>query len=507
MVVYVLVSGLLRTFTESLFPILCELANRTPTELILCTTTDTADTKFNGRSVGEQLQKVLQKPFAKLCIVNSLKLVCNDHFTQREKNTVYQWYHIHSCFKFLNDISIQSSDIILRIRPDIRFTCSIDELLASIEQAKNYSGILIPKGNDIFHSEYRKYTTNPINDQISIGQYKYMKVYCSLYEHVNFSELTKPIISEELLSQHLSENHIQVQRINLPYRLCLSECRMVAITGDSGVGKSTLTDALRDVFPFDSNMIFETDRYHKWERGDSNWETLTHLNPEANYLEKMVDDTYLLKLGEQIQQVDYDHRTGTFTDSQEIESKKYVFLCGLHTLYKEDIRANIDLKIYVHTEHSLKRFWKIQRDMKKRGYTFEQCLEKFESRQEDYMKYILPQKSHADIQILYSPKTIVPSIFDANTAAPEIVMAIQISNTLSSPVIELISNFLIHVSSICLTKDDCKLYTIIDELNRDTLRGYIPPAYGKYIQEESLRPGYLGVVQILSILILLDPST
>ena len=41
----------------------------------------------------------------------------------------------------------------------------------------------------------------------------------------------------------------------------------------------------------------ECDRYHKWDRHDTNWNNYTHLNPDANYITKMCDDVFDLKFG------------------------------------------------------------------------------------------------------------------------------------------------------------------------------------------------------------------
>jgi uridine kinase len=505
MVVYVLVSGLLRTFTDSLFPFLCELAEKTQIELLLCTTNDTNDTKFNGKSVEQQLQHVLQKPFAKLCSINNMDITTKgfEAFNQRERNTIYQWYHIYSCFQALKDKSLNPADIVIRIRPDVRFSCSVDDLLVVIKQAQSHEGILIPLGNDIFHSDYRKYTRCPVNDQIAIAQYKYMSIYGDLYASVNYTTLLRPIISEQILSDYLQSKQIHVYRVYLPYTLCLSECCMIAVTGDSGVGKSTLTEALRIVFPFDKNIILETDRYHKWERSNTMWKQFTHLNPEANYLEKLADDTYLLKLGEQVQQVDYDHRTGTFTDIQEIESKPYVFLCGLHTLYKEDMRSNYDLTFFIHTEYSLKRFWKIQRDMKKRGYTFDRCVEIFQSRQADYDKFILPQITHADIVIYYRAISVLPDVFTLQTPNPDICMSIGIRRTIPG----ICKQFLSSIAKSTERADTEDIYMISEQLSVLDIYTNIPREFYKYIKLDTLKCGYLGVLQALSILILMNPAS
>jgi uridine kinase len=61
----------------------------------------------------------------------------------------------------------------------------------------------------------------------------------------------------------------------------------------------------------------------------------------------------------------------------------------------------LNLKIFIDADDSIKIPWKIKRDISKRGYTIEKIIKQIESRKEDYIKYILPQKKEADIIIFY----------------------------------------------------------------------------------------------------------
>jgi uridine kinase len=96
---------------------------------------------------------------------------------------------------------------------------------------------------------------------------------------------------------------------------------VISIAGDSGFGKSTLLANLKNLFCENKYIELETDRYHKWGRGDKHYENITHLNPEANYLEKMSNDLYQVKIRADIFTVEYDHHSGKFTKVEKIESK------------------------------------------------------------------------------------------------------------------------------------------------------------------------------------------
>jgi uridine kinase len=203
-------------------------------------------------------------------------------------------------------------------------------------------------------------------------------------------------VSETLLFNHLKKNKIKYKKIDLDYSFVLSKCNVFAIAGDSGSGKTTLSNLLMNYFS--NSFTLECDRYHKWERGDENWKKFTHLNPEANFLSKMSEDIFDLKIGKSIFQVDYDHKNGKFTQPQKIKKSDNIIVCGLHSLYNED-NSIYNLKIFMDTDSKLKFSWKLKRDQQKRGYTKEQVLSQIESRKEDFEKYILPQKNLSDLII------------------------------------------------------------------------------------------------------------
>lgn len=66
----------------------------------------------------------------------------------------------------------------------------------------------------------------------------------------------------------------------------------------------------------------------------------------------------------------------------------------------------MDLKIYMDTDENLRRFWKIQRDINKRGYSSRDIIAQIEKRISDAQKYIYPQKEYADLRITYYDKTL-----------------------------------------------------------------------------------------------------
>merc|ERR1719190_104608 len=76
---------------------------------------------------------------------------------------------------------------------------------------------------------------------------------------------------------------------------------------------------------------------------------------------------------------------------------------GLHTIYDEKARSQLDLGIYIDIVNEVKFAWKVQRDVAERGWTEEQVKEDIEKRKPDFAAYVDPQKADADVILRYEP--------------------------------------------------------------------------------------------------------
>jgi phosphoribulokinase len=202
----------------------------------------------------------------------------------------------------------------------------------------------------------------------------------------------------------------------------------------------------------------------------------------------MANDAYKLSLGQTVVAVDYDHTTGKFTAPESIESKPYMILCGLHTLYKENLRSIMDLKIYIDTDEDLKRFWKVTRDVGLRGKTHEQVLASMDARIPDYQTYILPQKAYADIIFRY--KSVVPGIFIDTTLEVSIRTALVEDYTLTDK----LRPFLQSV----IQKGDMTIY----ELQPGTSSELTATIRSSGYTITTLHDGYDGLIQLIILCII-----
>jgi len=207
-----------------------------------------------------------------------------------------------------------------------------------------------------------------------------------------------------------------------------AESVTIGIGGDSGSGKDTLCDLLRKVLGEKNVLQVNGDDTHRWKRGDKKWDSYTHLDPKANDLFLQINHTKSLLNGMPISRRFYDHDTGDFSGFNVMRPRKYIFVSGLHPFYIRNMRSLIDIKIYIDTEKSLRTLWKIQRDMKHRGYDAEKVIKSIESRKGDGLKYIKPQKDYADMVIRYE---CVDKIDMKETEEPKIRVNFTIDNSVN----------------------------------------------------------------------------
>lgn len=222
----------------------------------------------------------------------------------------------------------------------------------------------------------------------------FLKVHNAVLTNISFTVLTCVLIWMIITMQKFGITSLGIYRFH-------DKNFLIGISGDSGVGKSTMQQKLRELLPNNYLLVIEGDGDHKWERGDKNWNEYTHLNPKANYLYRQAQDINKLKNGEYVYRVSYDHSSGSFTKKQIIKPRKFISLSGLHTFYLPQLRNCLDLKIFMEADEELRCIWKISRDCSSRNQSENSIKKSISDRYSDSMKYIVPQRDCADIIFHY----------------------------------------------------------------------------------------------------------
>ncbi|MBB1125404.1 phosphoribulokinase [Thiospirillum jenense] len=203
---------------------------------------------------------------------------------------------------------------------------------------------------------------------------------------------------------------------------------IVAVTGSSGAGTTTVKRAFEHIFYRDGiqSAVIEGDSFHRYDRNEMKTEmaksvaehrNLSHFGPEANCFDLLEDlfSTYgdtgggkkRYYLHSHDEAVHHNARLGTnlqpgqFTPWEDIVSgTDLLFYEGLHGLViteDHNVAQHVDLGVGVVPIVNLEWIQKIHRDNLERGYSAEAIVDTIMRRMPDYIRHITPQFSLTDI--------------------------------------------------------------------------------------------------------------
>ena len=204
---------------------------------------------------------------------------------------------------------------------------------------------------------------------------------------------------------------------------------VIAITGSSGAGTSTVKNAFGHIFRNvgAEPVILEGDSYHRYDREEMRRvmakkerignKYFSHFGPDANLfdeLEKAFKDygekgrcrkRYYLHSDEEGRP--FGQKAGEFTPWEDVgKGTDLLFYEGLHGGVVDgdiDVAKYVDLLIGVVPVVNLEWIQKIHRDKQDRGYSAEATVDTIHRRMWDYINYITPQFSRTHINFQRVP--------------------------------------------------------------------------------------------------------
>lgn len=203
---------------------------------------------------------------------------------------------------------------------------------------------------------------------------------------------------------------------------------VIAVTGSSGAGTSTVKVAMEHIFRRDGfkAVIVEGDSFHRFDRmemkeqlmrAQQEGRNLSHFGPEANHFDRI--ESLFREYGEsgtgmrryylhdEEEAAAAGQPPGTFTPWESIApGSDLLFYEGLHGGVVTDtvnVAQHVDLLIGVVPIVNLEWIQKIHRDTGQRGYSRQAVTDTILRRMHDYVHYITPQFSRTDINFQRVP--------------------------------------------------------------------------------------------------------
>lgn len=186
---------------------------------------------------------------------------------------------------------------------------------------------------------------------------------------------------------------------------------LIAMTGGSGSGKSTVADALVELCADIGIVIFHEDGYY-WPMshyGAADTEAArAAIISRVNYDDPISKETSLmarqladLKAGRTIEQpiYDYDHHDRK-EETLTITPAPIIVLEGIHALSVPELAPLIDLSIYVDTPDDLRLARRLRRDVVERGRSVESVLAQYLGTvRASHYRHTFPAMFEADLVI------------------------------------------------------------------------------------------------------------
>ncbi|MCC3751175.1 MAG: phosphoribulokinase [Halorhodospira halophila] len=203
---------------------------------------------------------------------------------------------------------------------------------------------------------------------------------------------------------------------------------IIAVTGSSGAGTSTVKNAFEHIFRREqvTPVVIEGDAFHRFNRQEmrdqlaraaEEGRNLSHFGPEANVFDEL--EHSFRRYGQEgicrrrrylhsdVEAEPYGLRPGEFTDWEDAgQDSDLLFYEGLHggvVTEEHNVAQHVDLLVGVVPIVNLEWIQKIHRDGAERGYTAEKTVDTILRRMPDYVNYVTPQFSRTDINFQRVP--------------------------------------------------------------------------------------------------------
>ncbi len=179
----------------------------------------------------------------------------------------------------------------------------------------------------------------------------------------------------------------------------MGEAVILGIAGGTGAGKSTVVRALIGRF---GGVCVGLDSYYR-DRSAIRLEERSQINydePAAIDHALLIQHLRRLRAGEAIQKPRYSFHTHTRTGIDTIPSARLILVDGLLTLWWEELRTLLDLRVFVDAPADLRLLRRIQRDVTERGRSVESVLAQYlRTVRPMHERYVEPTKLHADLVV------------------------------------------------------------------------------------------------------------
>jgi uridine kinase len=177
----------------------------------------------------------------------------------------------------------------------------------------------------------------------------------------------------------------------------------IGIAGGTGSGKSTVAKNITAALPGAAVSTLDHDSYYR-DRSDLSFDDRVALNydhPDSLETSLLVEHLRQLRDGRTVDVPIYDFKAhARSVETRRVEPLPVVIVEGILVFVEPDLRAQLDVKIFVDTDADIRVFRRIRRDIEQRGRNFQAIRDQYyRTVRPMHLQFVEPSKRWADLII------------------------------------------------------------------------------------------------------------
>ena len=178
---------------------------------------------------------------------------------------------------------------------------------------------------------------------------------------------------------------------------------VVGISGGTGSGKSTVAEEIFGTLGSEVAQLLHQDSYYL-DRGSLSPDARARVNfdhPAAFDWPLLREHIHDLREGDSVQKPIYDFHTHTrLPETVTVEPRPVLLVEGLLVLEDPELRAMMDMKLFVDVDADVRLIRRLERDIRERGRSLDSIVDQYRtSVRPMHLEFVEPSKRHADLII------------------------------------------------------------------------------------------------------------
>ncbi|HKW02928.1 MAG TPA: uridine kinase [Vicinamibacterales bacterium] len=176
---------------------------------------------------------------------------------------------------------------------------------------------------------------------------------------------------------------------------------VIGVAGGSGSGKTTVVRRIVDTLGTTDVTVLEHDRYYR-DHPELRLEERAALNydhPDSLETNLLVGHVQALKAGQSVDVPVYDFaRHARRATLDRLSPRTAVIIEGILIFADAELRALMDVKVFVDTDDDTRFIRRLQRDVSERGRTVDSVIDQYLNTVKPmHLEFVEPSKRYADV--------------------------------------------------------------------------------------------------------------